>query len=50
MQMIKMLDQFKTKQDEILDDQQLRETLEDLRKEQSDIEFENETFGRSAET
>ena len=50
MQMIKMLDQFKSKQDELMDDQQLRDTLEDLRKEQSDLEFENEAFGRSAQT
>ena len=31
-----------------MDDEQLRETLEDLRKEQSDLEYEREIEGRKA--
>ena len=46
MQMIRMLDQFKSKREQLMDDKQLRETLEDLRKEQSDLEYEKEIEGR----
>ena len=49
MQMLKMLKEFRDSRDEFMDKDQLKETLEDLKREQSDLEYEQNLMNREYE-